>query len=376
VLWSRTFDRVLGEALALEADVARAIADGVHATVTPDERRRLGQVRSTNPAAEQAYFQGLYQLNQLGMDNMVAAIEAFKRATEIDGNHAAAYAGLARAHITMGFMRAISQPEARASALAAASRAVELDADSSAAHEVLADLKFYYDWDWKGAEAEYQRAIELNPSSDRAHTQYARYLVARGRTDAALQQAELAVRLDPLSPGAASSQTLIQYYTRDYESALATANRALKLDPQSPGVYFLLARIHAGRDALGDAIIANERAIALAGRAATGWRAHLVMLQAQAGKTQAARAALRALIAEVAADRTRIGPGQIAHVETALGNQERALQLLEEAAAERDSDVLWLAVDPRVDPLRTEPRFQRLLTLLGLAPLDPSRRLP
>ena len=170
VLWSRTFDRVLGEALALEADVARAIADGVHATVTPDEHRRLGQVRSTTPAAEQAYFQGLYQLNQLGMDNMVAAIEAFKRATELDANHAAAYAGLAKAHVTMGFMRAISQPEARALALAAASRAVALDAESSAAHEVLADLKFYYDWDWNGAEAAYQRAIELNPSfGSRAH---------------------------------------------------------------------------------------------------------------------------------------------------------------------------------------------------------------
>jgi TolB-like protein/Tfp pilus assembly protein PilF len=376
VLWSRTFDRVLGEALVLQADVARAIADGVHATVTPAERRRLGQVRSTNPAAEQAYFQGLYQLNQLGMDNMVAAIEAFKRATDLDANHAAAYAGLARAHITMGFMRAISQPEARASALAAASRAVTLDAESSAAHEVLADLKFYYDWDWKGAETAYQRAIELNPSSDRAHTQYARYLIARGRADAALEETERAVTLDPLSPGAAASQALIQYYTRDYETALATANRALKLDPQSPGVHFVLARIHAGREALAEATSANTRAIYLAGRAATGWRAHVIMLQAKSGKTDAARAALRALIAEAAAGKERIGPGQIAHVETALGNHERALQLLEEAAAERDSDVLWLAVDPRVDPLRTEPRFQRLLVLLGLPPLDPSRRLP
>ncbi len=168
VLWSRTFDRVLGETLALEADVAKEVAAGVRATVTPEERERLTQVRSTNPAAEQAYFRGLNQLNQLGVDNIRASIEAFKRAIEFDSSHAPAHAGLARSHITLGFMRVITQAEARVSALAAASRAAELDPDSSAAHEVLADLKFYYDWDWPGAEASYRKAIDLNPSSDRA----------------------------------------------------------------------------------------------------------------------------------------------------------------------------------------------------------------
>ena len=259
VLWSRTFDRVLGETLALEADVASEVAAGVRATVTPEERERLTQVRSTNPAAEQAYFRGLNQLNQLGVDNIRASIEAFKRAIEFDSSHAPAHAGLARSHITLGFMRVITQAEARVSALAAASRAAELDPDSSAAHEVLADLKFYYDWDWPGAEASYRKAIDLNPSSDRAHSQYARFLIARGRRAAALEEVERAVAIDPISPGARSSQALVLYYTRDYDGALEASSRALQLNPGSPGIYFTQARIHAARGALADASAANER---------------------------------------------------------------------------------------------------------------------
>jgi eukaryotic-like serine/threonine-protein kinase len=376
VVWSRTFERRVGDALALEAELARAIADGVNAALTPAESRRLTQVRSTNPSAERAYFQGLYQLNQLGVDNMRAAVAAFERAVELDAAHAPAYAGLARARITLGFMRAISQPEARASALAAASHAAALDAESSLAHEVLADLKFYYDWDWNGADAEYQKAIGLNPSSDRAHSQYSRFLVARGRSDDAIAEAQRSVALDPLSPGAASTHALILYYTRDYDGALAEASRALQRDPGSPGIYFVMSRIHAARGAIADAVTANERALSLAGHAATGWRAHLIVLQARAGKTEAAKAALGQLTKDVARQREWLGPGQLAYIYTALGEHDFALRQLEQAAAERDSDLLWLAVDPRVDALRQEPRFRNVLGVLGLPVLDRAVRLP
>jgi tetratricopeptide (TPR) repeat protein len=376
VVWSRTFDRLLGETLALEAEVARDVASGVQATVTPEEHLRLTQVRATTPSAEQAYFKGLHQLHQLGADNLRAAIEAFRRAIELDPNYAEAHAALARAHITMGFMRITSQAEARVSALAAASRAAELDPASAAAHEVLADLKFFYDWDWPGAEASYRRAIDLSPSSDRAHSQYARFLIARGRSAAAREEAERAVALDPISAGARSAQALVLYYIRDYDRALDASAQALQLDPGSAGVYFVQSRIHAARGSLVDAVAANERAIAQAGRASTGWRAHLILLQALAGKRDEARAALRTLSEEVTAQNERIGPGQLAYIEAALGNRDGALDHLEAAAKERDSDLLYLAVDPRVDSLRGEPRFKRLIALLGSPTLDPPVRLP
>jgi serine/threonine-protein kinase len=367
VLWSRTFERPLGDVLTLQADVARAIVDGVRATLTPAENRRLAQTLSTNPAAERAYFLGLYHLSQLGADSLRAAVDAFRRATELDPNHALAYAGLARAHVTLGFMRATSHPEARALATGALARASALDAESSDVHEVTADLLFYYDWNWPGADAEYLKAIELNPSSARAHSQYARYLVARKRTAQAIVEAERAVALDPLSANAASTLALMEYYTRNYDKALASASAALRLDPRSAGVYFVLSRIHAARGAIPEAIEANERAIQLAGRAATGWRAHLLMLQTRSGQTAASRNMLRELEAEVRAEKGRLGPGQMAFVELALGNRDAALEWLERAAEDRDPDLLWIAVDPRVDPLRNEPRLQAIVARLGLS---------
>jgi serine/threonine protein kinase/tetratricopeptide (TPR) repeat protein len=375
VLSSRVFERVLGETLVLEAEMSEAIAAGVRATVTPAEHDRLAQARRTDPAAEQAYFLGLYHLNQAGADHMRTAIRALVRATELDAAHSAAHAALARAHITLGFMRLTSQNEARASALAAATRAAALDPASSEAHEVLADLKFYYDWDWQGADASYREAIALNPSSARAHSQYARYLAARRRTSEALEAAERAAVLDPLSTNAASTLALTHYYMRDYERARAAAARAIELDPGAAGPHFVLARIQLARGAIAEARVANARAVQLAGRPATGWLAHEIVLQAHAGEAERAQAALRQLTATVEARRERLGPGQLAYIEVALGHHEGALALLERAADDRDTDVLWLAVDPRVDPLRGEPRFQQLLALLGI-PLDPSVRLP
>lgn len=376
VAWAGTFERAIGDTLALQADLARAVAAGVKATVTRDEDRRLAQVRVTTPAAEAAYFQGLYNLHQLGADQVNAAVEAFRRAAALDVNYPQAYAGLARAHLTLGFMRITSHAEARAAALPAATRAAALDPESSEAHEVLADLKFYYDWDWQGAEAAYRKAIELGPSSARARTQYARYLISRGRSDEAIAEANAAAALDPLSPGAASTQALMHYYTREYGRALADTERALKLDPRSAGAYFIQSRIHAARDALAEAVAANDRALQLAGRAATGWRAHRIMLQALTGDIQGARDAHRALAGSLERQNERLGPGQLAYIELAFGNRQAALQHLERAAYDRDPDLLWLAVDPRVDGLRGEERFRVLLQLLGLPVLDPRVRLP
>jgi Flp pilus assembly protein TadD len=127
----------------------------------------------------------------------------------------------------------------------------------------------------------------------------------------------------------------------------------------------VMARIHAARGGLEDAIKANTRAIDLAGRAATSWRAHLISLHAQVGRADEARTALRQLENDLARQNERVGTGHLAYVHLALGDRKTALDLLERAADDRDPDVLWLAVDPRVDPLRSEPRLRALLARLG-----------
>ena len=213
-----------------------------------------------------------------------------------------------------GLSAIITHQEARSLALAEANRALELDPDSAEAEAALADLRFYYDWDWAGADQSYQRAIALNSSFARARSQYARYLAAAGRGDDAMAEAVRAAELDPTSASAASTRALMLYYARDYQGALGAIGHALQLESGSASAYFVLSRIDAARGALDEAVVANERALAIAGdRASNAWRAHLIRLRALSGATDEARAALARLPGEIAARPATdwIGPARV-----------------------------------------------------------------
>jgi serine/threonine protein kinase/tetratricopeptide (TPR) repeat protein len=365
-IWAQTFERSLGDTLALQADIARAIAEGIRAVLTPEERNRLQQTIATTSAANDAYFQGQHFLSQSGSDGL-RAVEAFRRATELDPQHAGARAGLARGLLTLASIGAMTHAEARSLALAEANRAIAVEPDSGEVHAVLADLHFYYDWDWVGADRSYRRAIALNSSFARARSQYARYLAAARRSQQSVAEAARAVELDPMSASAVSTKALMLYYARDYSGAFAAIQQAIQLEPGSGSAYFVLARIESGRNATDHAIVANERALELAGdNAATGWRTHLIRLQALAGAQNEARAALERLPASIASKHQRISNTQLALVHLALGDRTATLDLLERATDERDPDLLWLGVDPRVDALRGDPRFERVLMRIGV----------
>jgi eukaryotic-like serine/threonine-protein kinase len=365
-IWAQQFERSMGDTLALQADVARAIAEGISAVLTPAERQRLSQTRQTTPEANEAYYQGMNALSQSSADGH-RAVDAFRRALAHDPDHPGAHAGLARGLLALGFSGAITHPDARARALAEVNRALELDPDSAEAVAALADLRFYYDWDWTGADQAYQRAIALNSNFARARSQYARYLAAARRRDESISEATRAADTDPMSASAASTRAMTFYYARDYQAALGAIGHALQLEPRSAGAYFVLSRIDAARGAIDEAIVANERALAIAADGASNaWRAHLIRLRALAGAREEARAALARLPAELAARKQRLGSAQLAYVHEALGERARAMELLEQALSEREPDILWLAVDPRADPLRAEPRFAQVLSRLGI----------
>ena len=366
-IWAQQFERSMGDTLALQADVARAIAAGVSAVLTPAERRRLTEGRPTTPAANEAYYQGLYYLSQSSADGH-RAVEAFRRAVTLDPEHVGAHAGLARGLMTLGFLGATSHQEGRALALAEVNRALALDPDSSEAHAALADLEFYYDWDWAGADRSYRRAIALNTSFARARLQYARYLAAARRGQESIAEAARAAELEPMSASAASTRALMLYYARDYQGALGAIGHALQLEPGSASAYAVLSRIDAARGSINEAIAANEKALAIAGdRSSNGWRVHLILLQARAGSVDQARAALARVPADLAVRSQRVGFTQLAYVHAALGDRVRAIELLERALSEREPDLLWLAVDPRADSLRSERRFDQVLMRLGMS---------
>jgi tetratricopeptide (TPR) repeat protein len=170
-----------------------------------------------------------------------------------------------------------------------------------------------------------------------------------------------------MSASAVSTRALILYYARDYQAALDAIGHALQLEPGSASAYFMLSRIDAARGAINEALAANERALAIAGdNSSNSWRVHRLRLQALSGLRDEAKAGLVRIPAEAASRHQRVGFAQLASVHEALGDRVRALDLLEKAVSEREPDLLWLAVDPRVDSLRSEPRFEQVLARLGI----------
>jgi eukaryotic-like serine/threonine-protein kinase len=365
-LWAQTFQRQLGDLLALEAEIAQAVARAVNVAVGPSDAARLEQGATTNVAAAEAYFQGRYHLNQFGPDNFRRAVTAFERAIKFDPNYAAAHAGLAGAYRYLGSAGAISRTDARSSALAAASRALELNDATPEAHSEMGDIRFYYDWDFKSAAASYDRALELNPSYSRARIQRAQLLAARMQPKEAVAEVRRAQELDPLSAEVSQFLAMMQYYAGDYEGGLNELRKAQSLDERSPRTYVAMSRIQEARRDWKAAIAAMERAIALTGGRIPALQAGLVRTYALSGNLREARRRLAEIERMTAASGVALGPARLAYVHAALGDDARALSLLERAVSERDTDVLWIGVDPSLQRLRTSPRFQDLIRRIGL----------
>jgi serine/threonine protein kinase/Tfp pilus assembly protein PilF len=364
-IWNREFERSFGEVGGLYGDIAGAVVEALGISLKPEEAKLLTRARVTQPEANEAYLLGTHLLSQSSVD-AEAAIAAFRRAIEIDPNHAGAHAGVARGLLALGLKGTMRHPAARATAAAELRKALELDPDSSEAHTIDADLRFRYDWDWAGADRAYRRAIALNPSNARARSQYARYLAAASRSAEALIEARRGVEIEPGSASAVSTRAMIEYYARDNAKALQSANYAIQLEPASGSHHFVRGRVLSTSGDLSGAIQSLERAIELVGEGTpTSWRTHLLRLRALAGDRARAASELEQLIADFAARRQSIGAAHIAYVRDALGDRDQAIALLNHAVSERDPDVLWLNVDPRVDGLRSDPRFVDLLTRIG-----------
>jgi eukaryotic-like serine/threonine-protein kinase len=363
-IWSDTFERSLGELVALERDIARAVARSVSAKLTDGEATRFAQASASDPAAQQAYLEGLSYLaqNRRGAE-VRPALEALQRAITLDPTFAAPHAAVARTYVLLVADGEISQAEAYVSAKAAAHRALELDSGLPDAHVALGDVSFYYEWDWPTAEAEYLRAIELSASDVRARRHYADLLAAMGRPDQARQHANYAVAVDPLTADVLLGAGVAAYYQRRYDEAREMLRRVTVMDPRFPGAYRTLSRIEEARGNIPEAIDLTDRALRLADYVPA--RAAALSLRAQAGHRTLARQGLAQLQARLAAENRPLNPAYEAYVRLALGERDAALELLSKAVAARDQTVLWMRVDPRLDPLRSDSRFQALLTLLG-----------
>jgi len=359
-VWAESYERDFKDVLALQGEVAQAIASEIRAELTPQEQARLATGKRVSSEAYQLYLKGRFFWNKGTEEDYRAAKKCFDRALEIDPNYALALSGLANYFwATDELSPQVAMPRAKDYAL----KALAIDDTLSEAHTTLANVKFNADWDWQGAEKEFERAIELNPSDAEGHRSYSVFLSAMGRAEEALAEVQTAQRQDPLSLITSSDVGWAFYYARRYDAAIQRCRETLELDPNYVGAHDCLGSAYLAKGDYGKAIEECQRATTGSGndfsRAAGLGRAY-----ALAGQPAKAREVLGRLRSE--SDRRYVPPYFLAAVHAALGEKEEAFGLLEKAFNERDANLTWLKVDDAFDPLRSDPRLRELLSRVGL----------
>jgi tetratricopeptide (TPR) repeat protein len=302
-------------------------------------------------------------VNRRTEDSLQRGIEYFRQAIEKDPAYPMAHVGLADAYNLLGFFSYREPREVFPRARAAAQRALEIDADTAEAHVSLAYVSFYHDWSWKEAEASFRRGLELDPGYAQGYLWSANLHSARGRFEEALATVGRGLALDPLSLALNSASGWVLYFQRRHEDSLANLGRALEMEPTFAPALLYRSWTHLALERTAEAIDDLERAARSSGMTAIT-DPTLAYAHARTGDTVAARARLEA----VHASRTRrhVPAYLIALAHDALGERETAFEWMARAVEERDHWLVFIDVDPRFDPLRTDPRFEAIRRALSL----------
>jgi serine/threonine protein kinase/Tfp pilus assembly protein PilF len=371
-VWARTYERDAGDVLALQGEIARAIAEEIQVTLSPRERARLAGAAAVDPEAQELYLRGRHHWNRRTREDLETARDLLQRAVEKAPEFAAAHAGLADAYNLLGFYVFMPPREAFPRAIAAARKALEIDEALAEAHAALAYAAFSHDWDWAGAEAGYRRSIALNPGYASARQWYALNLAFAGRHEEARSQIDLALDLDPLSLPIGSAAAWIAYFAGDDDRALALCRRTLDRDPG-----FRLARWVQGLVRL----VQGRYSEATAEFSAIGYGpiSTAVLERLAAGRPEEA---LGALEEEIRAAGDAPEPYYLATNYALLGRADDAFRWLEKAIAARDAWILEMKVNRLFAGIRSDARFAELLRQAGIpgdtgggpAPRPPSPR--
>lgn len=360
-LWSRSYERDLTDVLALQGEVARAIAGEIQARVTTEEAGRLARNRKVVPAALDAYLLGRFYWDQFEEETILKAIDYFEQAIQLDPEYAAAYAGIAECWAGFLFDDARPWAETIPKAREAATKALALDDTLAETHQAMA-VVHYQEWDWKGVEEEVKKAIALNPGFPTAHMLYSNMTRHQGRADQSIAEAKLALEADPLAR--LTNQMLGDAYTnaRRYDLAIAQFQKALDLHPDDSSSQYQLgwAYVYSGAYDKGIEAIRKSQAADVD----PSLSPDLAYIDSMTGKRDETRQILNRLL--TLAKDNPVSPGMIALVYAALDEREQTLAWLEKAYAQHSSIMTWLKVDPRFDRIRAEPRFQELMRRVGL----------
>ncbi len=359
-LWAETYERELAGMMALQSEVARKVAGSLTLRLLPGEQTRLANVRAVNPEAYEAYLKGLHHWYKLTPGDLEAALQYFDLARAKDPDYALAYAGIALVWGGRNQMGLTPPREAAPRAKAAAEKAVALDDTLAEAHYALAIVRAWHEWDWASAESEFKRAIELNPSFPDAHAFYSHFLLITRRPEEAMREMNRALELDPFNALFQALYGIDLLYVRRFDDALVQFRNSLRTSPDSP---VALANVP-------EAFFLKGMKVEAFAEERTLYGADREILQAlDQGHAEGGFAGAMKHAGDKLSARFKnryVGPTEIAQPYLYAGERALTLDWLERGIEERDPNLPYVARDPAMDSLRSDPRFQNLLRRMNL----------
>jgi len=365
-IWGDQYNRKQADLVSLQTEIALDVSQKLRTKLSGADEQKLTKKYTENAEAYQLYLKGRFFVNQRTAESLRKAIEYFDQAIAIDPNYALGYAGLADSYLLLGIPDAItgalSPQDSLPKARAAAEKALQIDNSVGEVYVSLAHVK-WKEWDWAGAEADFDRGIKLNPNYPIGRLYHAVYLSSLSRQDEAMKEIRRAQELDPLSLPINASVVYVLYLGRQYDEAITAGKKTLEMDAVFALTHQRLGLAYVQKKMYKEAIGEFQQAANNSNRAPLAIISLGHGFAASGNKVEAQR-----VLAELKdlSRRQYVSPYGVAMIYAALGDKEQAFQLLEKAYAERNTELVFLKVDPRADPLRADLRFQELVKKVGI----------
>lgn len=359
--WANQFDEQFSDALDLEDSISEKVAESLLPQLTETGRRKFRKRGTDNPRAFDAYLRGRFFWNHFTAESLPKALASFEEAIELDPNYALAYVGLADAYTWANIYGVLPTSQSLPQARSAAQRAIEIDNSLGEAYASLGLVVQGSDWDWAEAERLYERALELNPNYPLAHEWRSALLVGTGRFEEGLKEIRRAEELDPLSLRAMTLSAWTFYQTRRYDEVIAKAQQIIDLDRRNFQGHLQISNALLEAGEAERALTEIQEALKLSPSTMPGYIRCFALVATNR------RAEAERLVQEMieASPRLYFKPYFLAMAYVALGNHDAAFECLEKAFAERDNWLLWFGTEPKLDPLRSDPRFIKLFRTMS-----------
>jgi TolB-like protein/Tfp pilus assembly protein PilF len=363
-IWSERYDRELDDVFAIQDEITQAIVKALKVKLFGEEKESLVKRHTDNPEAHSLYLKGRYFWNKRTEDDLNKAISYFKEAIELDPEFTVAFVGLADSYNLLPWYSSIPLKEIHPKAREAVEKALELDETLAEAHTSLALFKWIYDWDWKVAGEEFEKAIALNPGYASAYHWYFEYLATMEKLDEAISVIKKAQKYDPLSLIINSALGWGYYFIRQYDRAIEQSKKTLEMNPNFFWALYVLGISYLKDSNSVEALKVFQKASKIS-REHPLFLSHLGVAFAWSGETNKARDVVKKL--EKRVEKKSSCSFFVALIHMALDDKEKAFEWLERSYKDRDLWLLFIKVDPLFDSLRSDPRFKELLKKINLA---------